>query len=38
MNAFMSLIATFLLNLGHWSTFIKTPGTDIVNSLHLASR
>jgi hypothetical protein len=34
MNAFMSLVATFLLDLSRWSPFIKTPVHEIVGSLY----
>ncbi|RSH81658.1 uncharacterized protein EHS24_007838 [Apiotrichum porosum] len=35
MNSFMSLIATFLLDLTRWATFIRQSGVTIVNSLHM---
>lgn len=37
MNAFMSLVATFLLDLSRWSPFIKTPVHEIVRSLFSVS-
>lgn len=33
MNAFMSLISTFLLDLTPWAVFIKTPSVDMLNSV-----
>lgn len=33
MNAFMSLVAAFLLDLTQWAWFIRTPGVSMVNAL-----
>ncbi len=34
MNAFMSLVATFLLDLTQWSSFIATTAAEMINSLY----
>lgn len=38
MNAFTSLLATLLLDLGQWSWFIRVPGLPIVQALHNSMR
>jgi len=34
MNAFMCLVATFMLDLSEWAWFIRLPGVPIVQALH----
>ncbi|ORY24551.1 fungal-specific transcription factor domain-domain-containing protein [Naematelia encephala] len=35
-NAFMTLVAVFLLDLTQWESFIKTPGTEMTSALYKA--